>query len=132
MNYWVDSGPRAWRRVRSNSGASGIDGMSIEDFLPFARAHWSRIETQLKEGSYQPAALRRIWIPKDNGEQRPLGIPTVLDRMIQQAIAQVIAPVFEAQFSEHSHGFRPQCRARAVKSIQSAAATAAPMRSIAT
>ena len=89
----------------------------------FARAHWSRIETQLKEGSYQPAAVRRIWIPKDNGEQRPLGIPTVLDRVIQQAIAQVIAPVFEAQFSEHSHGFRPQCREHdAVKSIQSAAA----------
>ncbi len=112
----------AWRRVRSNGGASGIDGMSIEDFLPFAREHWSRIETQLKEGTYQPAAVRRVWIPKDNGEKRPLGIPTVLDRVIQQAIAQVIAPIFEAQFSEHSFGFRPERRAHdAVKSIQSAA-----------
>ncbi len=112
----------AWRRVRSNNGSAGMDGMSIEAFPAFYATHWSRIADQLRKGDYLPAAVRRVWIPKGNGEQRPLGIPTVLDRVIQQAIAQVIAPLFEAQFSEHSHGFRPGRRAHdAVKSIQSAA-----------
>jgi RNA-directed DNA polymerase len=112
----------AWRRVRVNNGSAGMDGMSIEAFATFYQAHWSRIADQLRNGTYRPVAVRRVWIPKGNGEQRPLGIPTVLDRVIQQAIAQVIAPLFEVQFSEHSYGFRPGRRAHdAVKSIQQAA-----------
>ena len=112
----------AWKRVRANNGSAGMDGMSIEAFPAFYAAHWERIAAQLSEGNYQPAAVRRVWIPKGNGEQRPLGIPTVLDRVIQQAIAQVIGPLFEVQFSEHSYGFRPGRRAHdAVKSIQAAA-----------
>jgi hypothetical protein len=93
----------AWRRVRANKGAAGMDGMSIEAFPAFSQANWERIDQQIRRGQYRPAAVRRVWIPKGNGEQRPLGIPTVMDRVIQQAIAQVIAPLFEVRFSEHSY-----------------------------
>jgi RNA-directed DNA polymerase len=97
----------AWQRVKANKGAPGIDGMTIEDFPAFAREHWPRIATAIREGNYRPAPVRRVWIPKPDGSKRPLGIPTVLDRVIQQAVAQVLGPLFEAGFSEHSHGYRP-------------------------
>ena len=112
----------AWWRVKANGGSAGIDGMSVEAFPKFWQTHGERIVAQLKEGTYRPAAVRRVCIPKGNGEQRPLGVPTVLDRVIQQAIAQELSFRFEEQFSEHSHGFRPGRRAHdAVKSIQAAA-----------
>ena len=112
----------AWRSVKANAGAAGIDGMSVEAFPAFWQKDRERIVAQLKEGSYRPAAVRRVWIPKGNGEERPLGVPTVLDRVIQQAIAQILSLIFEGQFSAHSHGFRPGRRAQdAVKSIQEAA-----------
>jgi RNA-directed DNA polymerase len=98
---------KAWKRVRRNKGAPGIDGMTVGDFPAFAREHWPRIAIAIKEGNYRPAPVRRAWIPKPDGSKRPLGIPTVLDRVIQQAIAQVLGPLFEAGFSEHSHGYRP-------------------------
>ncbi len=98
----------AWKRVKRNKGASGIDGMTIEDFPAFAREHWPRIATAIREGNYRPAPVRRVFIPKPDGTQRPLGIPTVLDRMIQQAVAQVLSPLFEVDFSEHSYGYRPE------------------------
>ena len=98
---------QAWKRVRANKGAPGIDGMTVEDFPAFAREHWPRIATAIREGNYRPAPVRRVWIPKPDGAQRPLGIPTVLDRVIQQAVAQVLGPLFEADFSDHSHGYRP-------------------------
>jgi RNA-directed DNA polymerase len=98
---------QAWKRVKANQGAPGIDGMIVEDFPAFAREHWPRIATAIREGNYRPAPVRRVWIPKPDGSQRPLGIPTVLDRVIQQAVAQVLGPLFEAGFSEHSHGYRP-------------------------
>ena len=94
----------AWKRVKRNKGASGIDGMTVEDFPAFAREHWPRIATAIREGNYRPAPVRRVFIPKPDGTQRPLGIPTVLDRMIQQAVAQVLNPLFERDFSEHSYG----------------------------
>ena len=97
----------AWKRVKRNKGAAGIDGMTIEDFPAFAREHWPRIATAIREGNYRPAPVRRVFIPKPDGTERPLGIPTVLDRMIQQAIAQILSPLFEADFSDHSHGYRP-------------------------
>ncbi len=103
---------KAWSRVKANKGAPGIDGRSIEVFPAFARQHWDRIRSALYAGSYCPAAVRRVMIPKAIGGQRPLGIPTVLDRLIQQAIAQIITPMFEATFHRHSFGFRPQRRAR--------------------
>ena len=89
-----------------------MDGMSIDAFPEFARHHWERIRSALEEGTYRPAAVLRVMIPKATGGQRPLGIPTVLDRVIQQAIAQVIGPLFEPHFSTHSYGFRPGRRAR--------------------
>jgi RNA-directed DNA polymerase len=97
----------AWKRVKSNKGAPGIDGMTVGDFPAFAREHWPRIAIAIREGTYRPAPVKRVWIPKPDGSKRPLGIPTVLDRVIQQAIAQVLGPLFEADFSEHSYGYRP-------------------------
>jgi len=103
---------KAWKRVKANKGAAGMDGMSVGEFPEFARHHWERIRSALERGTYRPAAVLRVMIPKATGGQRPLGIPTVLDRVIQQAIAQVIGPLFEPHFSEHSYGFRPHRRAR--------------------
>lgn len=97
----------AWQRVRSNKGAAGVDDMSVTDFPEFFRKHWERILADLKNGTYRPAPVRRVMIPKPDGSLRPLGVPTVLDRLIQQAIAQVLGPLFEADFSTHSYGFRP-------------------------
>jgi RNA-directed DNA polymerase len=102
----------AWKRVKANKGAAGMDGMSIEAFPEFVRHHWERIRSALEKGTYHPAAVLRVMIPKPTGGQRPLGIPTVLDRVIQQAIAQVLSPIFEPLFSAHSHGFRPGHSAR--------------------
>jgi RNA-directed DNA polymerase len=97
---------QAWRRVKANAGAPGIDGMTVEDFPAFNREQWPRIRSALMEGTYRPAPVRRVFIPKSDGSQRPLGVPTVLDRVIQQALAQVLTPLFEGGFSNHSYGFR--------------------------
>ena len=98
---------KAWKQVKANKGAPGIDGMTIEEFPSFIRKHWDSIQGKLRDGSYRPSPVKRIEIPKPDGTKRPLGIPTVLDRVIQQAIAQVLTPVFEPTFSDSSHGFRP-------------------------
>ncbi|MGJ8640942.1 MAG: reverse transcriptase domain-containing protein, partial [Opitutaceae bacterium] len=97
---------QAWARVRSNNGAAGIDGMSVTDFPAFSQVHMLRIIDQIREGRYAPAPVKRVWIPKPDGTKRPLGVPTVLDRVIQQAIAQVLSPLFDVGFSESSFGFR--------------------------
>src|SRR6185369_2571080 len=86
---------QAWRRVKSNRGAPGIDGLRIEDFPAHAREHWSVIRQSLNDGSYRPQPVRRVTIPKPDGGERALGIPTVVDRVIQQAIAQVMTPIFD-------------------------------------
>ena len=110
---------RAWARVKANKGAPGIDGMSIGDFPAFARAHWSAIRQALLDGSYRPQPVRRVLIPKPDGGERALGIPNVVDRVIQQAIAQVMTPIFDPGFSESSFGFRPKRSAHgAVKQVQ--------------
>jgi RNA-directed DNA polymerase len=112
----------AWRRVKANQGAAGVDGMTIAQFPAFARQHWQKIRSRLLAGTYHPAPVRRVFIPKPNGDLRPLGIPTVLDRVIQQAIAQVLTPLFDPHFSTHSYGFRYGKRAhQAVRSVQAAA-----------
>ena len=98
---------RAWKRVKSNKGTSGVDGVSIAEFPGFIRPRWEDIRKSLLEGAYQPLPVLRVEIPKVDGGTRPLGIPTVLDRLIQQAIAQVLGPIFDHTFSESSFGFRP-------------------------
>ena len=111
----------AWERVKANKGAAGIDGMSIKAFPDFAKAHLLRIMEQIREGCYAPAPVRRVWIPEPNGEQRPLGIPAVLDRVIQQSIAQVLNPIFDVDFSDNSYGFRYSRRAHtAIEAISEA------------
>ena len=113
---------QAWLRVKANGGAAGVDGMTIAQFPAFARQHWQEIRLRLLAGTYHPAPVRRVFIPKPNGDLRPLGIPTVLDRVIQQAIAQVLTPLFDPHFSTHSYGFRFGKRAhQAVRSVQAAA-----------
>ena len=99
---------RAWRRVKSKRGARGIDGMHIDDFPAYAREHWPAIRQSLHDGRYQPQPVRRVMIPKAGGGERALGIPTVVDRVIQQAIAQVMTPIFDPDFSDSSYGFRPR------------------------
>ena len=99
----------AWKRVKANKGAAGTDGMEVGDFPAFMREHWESIRAKLVVGTYEPAPVRRVEIDKDGGGIRLLGIPTVLDRLVQQAIAQVLTPLYDPTFSDHSHGFRP-CR----------------------
>ena len=97
----------AYLAVKANDGAPGVDGMSIAELKEQVRKYWGALERKLLAGEYQPAAVRAVEIPKANGGNRTLGIPTVLDRLIQQAIHQVLSPIFEEGFSEHSYGFRP-------------------------
>jgi RNA-directed DNA polymerase len=97
----------AHARVVSNGGAPGIDGMTVEALGEHCREHWPRIRQELLDGTYQPQAVRRVEIPKAEGGVRTLGIPTVLDRMIQQALHQVLSPIFDPTFSDGSFGFRP-------------------------
>ena len=98
----------AWKQVRANKGAAGVDGVEVSAFPAFYRKHWDMIQRKLEDGTYRPSPVRRVFIPKPDGSQRALGIPTVLDRLIQQAIAQVLTPLYDPTFSDHSHGFRPR------------------------
>ena len=110
---------RAWQRVKANKGAAGMDNVSVTDFPLWSQQHWPHIKQQLLHDDYQPQAVRRVWIPKANGDKRPLGIPTVADRIIQQAIAQQLTPWFEREFSNNSYGFRPNRNAhQAVKQVR--------------
>lgn len=99
---------KAWQRVKANKGKAGVDGVAIDEFPAFLWEHWPEIKSKLLEGSYRPQPVLRVEIPKRSGGKRPLGIPTVLDRLIQQAILQVHQPLFDPGFSESSYGFRPK------------------------
>ena len=98
---------RAYKRVKSNKGAPGIDGMSVEDALPWLREHREELLESIRSGKYKPQPVRRKEIPKPDGGVRKLGIPTVVDRIIQQAMAQQLVPIYEPQFSDNSFGYRP-------------------------
>jgi len=98
---------RAYARVLRNKGAPGVDGMKVGDLKDYLKAHWPTHKQELLDGTYQPLPVRKVEIPKSGGGKRQLGIPTVLDRFIQQALHQVLSPVFEPGFSESSYGFRP-------------------------
>lgn len=109
----------AWKRVKANKGAAGVDGLDIEQTAQAIRTSWPDIRQALLAGHYRPSPVRKVMIPKPDGSQRELGIPTVLDRLIQQALLQVLQPLIDPSFSEHSHGFRPGRRAHdAVKAAR--------------
>lgn len=101
----------AYKRVRENKGSPGIDGLTVEELPVWLQENWSRVREELLAGTYRPTPVKRQTIPKPGGGQRELGIPTVLDRMIQQALLQVLQPIFDPTFSDHSYGFRPGRRA---------------------
>lgn len=110
----------AYERVVKNGGAPGVDGLTVSEFKPWLQAHWPSVRQALLAGEYMPAAVRKVEIPKPQGGVRTLGIPTVLDRLIQQALHQVLQPLFDPEFSKSSYGFRPGRNAhRAVKAARS-------------
>src|ERR1700682_4129051 len=104
----TDNLKKALAKVKGNKGAAGIDGMSFDALAPHLKEHWPAIRVQLLEGTYKPQPVRRVEIPKASGGTRSLGIPTVLDRFIQQAVLQVLQAEWDPTFSEHSFGFRPK------------------------
>jgi RNA-directed DNA polymerase len=111
---------QALKRVRANKGAAGVDGLDIDQTARHLVTAWPAIREQLLAGTYRPSSVRRVTIPKPDGGQRELGIPTVTDRVIQQALLQVLQPILDPTFSEHSYGFRPGRRAHdAVLAAQS-------------
>ena len=97
----------AYKKVYQNRGASGIDGITVEEVSDYLKEHKDKIITKIKNRKYKPQPVRRVEIPKENGKKRKLGIPTVVDRVIQQAIVQVLTLIYEQQFSDSSYGFRP-------------------------
>lgn len=111
---------QAWKQVRANKGAAGVDGMSVDDFPAWVKSgEWDIVKAALYAGSYYPKPVRRVEIEKPDGGKRLLGIPTVIDRVIQQAVAQVLTPIFDPSFSSHSFGFRPGRNGhQAVKQVQ--------------
>lgn len=110
---------KALKRVESNKGAPGMDNMQVNELRPYLHANWECIKQELLDGTYKPSPVRRVEIPKQDGGVRQLGIPTVLDRFIQQAVQQILTPIFEPQFSDSSYGFRPRKSARqAVRKAQ--------------
>ena len=110
----------AYEQVRKNKGAPGVDGMTVEELGGYLFQNKEKIKELIRKRMYQPKPVRRVEIPKDNGDKRKLGIPTVLDRTIQQAITQVLSPIYENQFSEYSYGFRPNrsCEMAVVKLLE--------------
>ncbi|HEY9678089.1 MAG TPA: reverse transcriptase domain-containing protein [Drouetiella sp.] len=110
---------RAYQRVVQNKGAAGVDKLTVNDLQPYLAANWKRIRNELLEGKYVPKEVRRVAIPKGTGGVRQLGIPSVIDRFIQQAVQQVLQKHFDAGFSQYSYGFRPgKSQHQAVKQAQ--------------
>ena len=111
---------KAYKKVYQNKGASGIDGVTVEELCDYLKEHKEEIITKIRNRKYKPQPVRRVEIPKENGKKRKLGIPTVVDRVIQQAIVQILTPIYEEQFSENSYGFRPNrsCEMAVIKALE--------------
>jgi RNA-directed DNA polymerase len=99
---------KAYKQVKKNKGSHGIDGMEVEHLLQYLKENGEELRKSILDGKYRPKPVRRVEIPKDNGKKRQLGIPTVVDRVVQQAIQQVLSPIYDSRFSETSYGFRPK------------------------
>jgi len=110
----------AYKQVYKNKGASGVDGVTVEELFSYIRVHKDEILMQIRTRKYKPQPVRRVYIPKENGKLRKLGIPSVIDRVIQQAIVQVLTPIYEQQFSDNSYGFRPNrcCEQAVIKALE--------------
>ncbi|HEX5553610.1 MAG TPA: hypothetical protein VFX43_10225 [Chitinophagaceae bacterium] len=108
---------KALKQVTANKGAGGVDGMQTDELKGYLRDHWKELRKSVLEGSYKPQAVRKVEIPKPQGGTRMLGVPTVVDRMLQQAVSQWLSPKYEEDFSEHSYGFRPKRRAQPERGI---------------
>ena len=110
----------AYKQVYKNKGASGVDGVTVDELGKYIYLHKEEIKEQIRKRKYKPSPVRRVYIPKENGDKRGLGIPTVVDRLIQQAIVQVLSPIYEEQFSETSYGFRPNrsCEKAIIKLLE--------------
>ena len=110
----------AYKQVYKNNGASGVDGVTVDELGKYMYLHKEEIKEQIRKRKYKPSPVRRVYIPKENGDKRGLGIPTVVDRLIQQAIVQVLFPIYERRFSETSYGFRPKrsCEMAIVKLLE--------------
>jgi len=111
---------KAYKKVVANKGAAGVDGITVEEELDYLKENKDRIINQIRKRKYKPQPVKRVQIPKENGKMRNLGIPTVTDRIIQQAIFQVISPIFEEQFNDNSFGFRPNrsCEQAVIKALE--------------
>lgn len=111
---------KAYKQVYKNKGASGVDGVTVEELFLYIREHKEEILWQIRNRKYKPQPVRRVLIPKENGKVRKLGIPCVIDRVIQQAIVQVLTPIYEEQFSDNSYGFRPNrsCEMAVIKALE--------------
>ena len=111
---------KAYKKVYQNKGASGVDGVTVEEIADYIKDNKERIINQIRKRKYKPQPVRRVQIPKENGKKRNLGIPTVMDRIIQQAMVQVISPIFEEQFNDNSYGFRPgrSCEQAIIRALE--------------
>lgn len=111
---------RAYKKVYQNKGASGVDGITVEEIADYIKDNKEIIISQIRKRRYKPQPVRRVQIPKENGKKRNLGIPTVMDRIIQQAMVQIISPIFEEQFNDNSYGFRPgrSCEQAVIKALE--------------
>ena len=111
---------KAYKRVYQNKGASGGDGVTVEELADYIKDNKERITSQIRKRKYKPQPVRRVQIPKENGKKRNLGIPTIMDRIIQQAIVQVISPIYEEQFNDNSYGFRlgRSCEQAVIKALE--------------
>ena len=110
----------AYKQVYKNKGASGVDGVTVEELFSYIKDHKEEILYKIRNRKYKPQPVRRVYIPKENGKQRKLGIPSVIDRVLQQAIVQVLTPIYEEQFSDSSYGFRPGrcCEQAVIKALE--------------
>ena len=115
-----DNMNKAYLQVYRNKGASGVDGVTVEELLEYLKEHKEELFMRIRSRKYKPQPVRRVEIPKENGKMRKLGIATVVDRVIQQAIAQVLSPIYEKQFSDNSCGFRPKrsCEMAVIKALE--------------
>ena len=111
---------KAYLQVLRNKGAAGIDGVTVEELKDYLKEHKNEILWEIRNRQYKPQPVRRVQIPKENGKKRNLGIPTVVDRVIQQAIVQVLSPIYEKQFSDSSYGFRPRrsCEMAVIRALE--------------